>query len=75
MIVATILCLILASASALPHHEPIPRPSKCSSLCKMFYSFLDQDGDGYASIDELVNYFDALDSRYEMGFLGILRFN
>ena len=32
----------------------------------MFYSFLDQDGDGYTSVEELVSYFNALDSQFVM---------
>ena len=59
-LLALVGCLTVA---AYPAHEAIPPPEPCSSFCRMFYAFFDQDGDGYTTVEELTAYFDAFDSR------------
>jgi len=61
MLILVSLAAFVALASAVL--EPIPPPTPCTALCRMFYSLLDQNGDGYASLGDLVRYYDALDSR------------
>ena len=38
-------------------------PQPCSRLCRFFYVLLDDNGDGLATLPELIRYFDALDDR------------
>ena len=61
MLILVSLAAFVALASAVL--EPIPPPTPCTALCRMFYSLFNQNGDGYASLGDLVRYYDTLDSR------------
>ena len=57
------LLVACVAGSVLGQANPAVRPQPCTALCRFFYALLDQTGDGLASVQEIVDYFDAFDQR------------